>query len=165
MTANPLLDSRDMRFVLFEMLEAQSLIKYERFGEFDRETFESVLDLAEQIAVEQVYPANTASDRTGARFDPATGTVTAPEVHGPALAAFNAAGFTGIGSDPRWGGVGMPDVIYRAVMEYFFAAGISFTMNISLLVGATNLVKTFISARTGRHPEKDDSRRVGGTMC
>ena len=166
MTANPLLDSRDMRFVLFEMLEAQSLIKYERFGEFDRETFESVLDLAEQIAVEQVYPANTASDRTGARFDPATGTVTAPEVHGPALAAFNAAGFTGIGSDPRWGGVGMPDVIYRAVMEYFFAAGISFTMNISLLVGATNLVKNFYFGEDRDVIlKKMIAGEWGGTMC
>ena len=39
--------------------------------------------------------------------------------------------------------MGMPEVMYRAVMEYFFAASISFTMNVSLLVGATNLVKNF----------------------
>jgi alkylation response protein AidB-like acyl-CoA dehydrogenase len=166
MPSNPLVDSRDMRFVLFEMLEAHRLTAYAPFADFDRDTFESVLELAEQIAVEQVYPANAPGDRIGAHFDPATGTVAVPEVFVQALEAFNDAGFTGIANDPRWGGSGMPDIIYRAAMEYFFAAGISFTMNISLLVGATNLVKKYY---TGEDKDLILKKMItgtwGGTMC
>ena len=58
MASNPLVDSRDMRFVLFEMLQADRLTSHEKFSMFDRDMFESTLDLAEKIAVERVYPAN-----------------------------------------------------------------------------------------------------------
>ncbi|PKL41380.1 MAG: acyl-CoA dehydrogenase [Spirochaetae bacterium HGW-Spirochaetae-1] len=166
MMLNPLVDSRDARYVLFEILEADRLCRYHAFSQFDRETFESVLDLAETIAVEHLYPANAQGDKTGVMFNPSDGTVTVPAVYRDAMAVFNEAGFTGIGNDTRWGGMGMPDVIYRAVMEYFFAASISFTMNVSLLVGATNLVKNF-----GSHERKDIilekmmAGKWGGTMC
>ena len=166
MALNPLVDSRDTRFVLFELLEIEKLTRYEAFSEFDRDTFQAVIDLAEQIATEQIYPANAEADKIGAQYNPADKSVKVPEVFNAAMAVFNEAGFTGLCNDPRWGGMGMPDVIYRAVMEYFFAASVSFTMNVSLLVGATNLVKNF-----GVHPHRDIilekmiSGEWGGTMC
>lgn len=56
MALNPLLDSRDLRFALFEVLEADKFNQYEKFADFDRDTYEATLELAEQIAVELVYP-------------------------------------------------------------------------------------------------------------
>jgi alkylation response protein AidB-like acyl-CoA dehydrogenase len=166
MALNPLIDSRDVRFVLFEMLGADRLNAYEEFSMFDRETFESALDLAEKIAVERVYPANKAADKNGARYDPATKNVTVPEEFKQAMAYFNEAGFTGLGNDPEWGGSGMPETVYRAAMEYFFAASIAFTMNVSLLVGATNLVKNFAPEEQKKlYMEKMISGQWGGTMC
>jgi alkylation response protein AidB-like acyl-CoA dehydrogenase len=166
MALNPLVDSRDVRFVLFEMLEVDRLSRYDIFSMFDRDTFESTLDLAEKIAVERVYPANAVADKTGARYDPATKNVEVPREFRAAMAYFNEAGFTGLANDPGWGGMGMPEVIYRAVMEYFFAASISFTMNVSLLVGATNLVKNFAPEELKKsYLENMVSGRWGGTMC
>ena len=166
MALNPLIDSRDMRFVLFEMLEADRLSRYDVFSMFDRDTYESTLDLAEKIAVERVYPVNATADKTGARYDPATKNVAVPAEFKSAMAYFNEAGFTGLANDQAWGGMGMPEVIYRAVMEYFFAASISFTMNVSLLVGATNLVKNFASEELKKlYLEYMVSGRWGGTMC
>jgi len=166
MALNPLVDSRDMRFVLFEMLGIDRLARYDVFSMFDRDTYESTLDLAEKIAVERVYPANAVADKTGARYDPATKNVTVPAEFKSAMACFNEAGFTGLANDPAWGGTGMPEVMYRAVMEYFFAASISFTMNVSLLVGAANLVKNFATEEIKKlYLEKMISGEWGGTMC
>jgi len=166
MALNPLIDSRDMRFVLFEMLEADRLSRYDAFSLFDRDTYESTLDLAEKMAVERVYPANSIADKTGARYDPTTKGVAVPAEFKTAMAYFNEAGFTGLDSDPAWGGTGMPEVMYRAVMEYFFAASISFTMNVSLLVGAANLVKKFATEEMKQlYLAKMISGQWGGTMC
>jgi alkylation response protein AidB-like acyl-CoA dehydrogenase len=167
MALNPLIDSRDVKFVLFEMFHADKLSAYPQFAHFDRDTYESTLDLAETIAVERVYPANAAADKAGgAHYDPATKTVASPEVFKSAMAYFNEAGFTGLGCDPDWGGMGMPDVVSQAVRERFFAASIAFTLHVSLSVGAANLVKNFAPENLKKlYLEKMISGRWGGTMC
>ncbi len=166
MSLNPLVDTRDSRFVLFEMLQVDKLAAYEAFSGFDRDTYEATLDLAEKIAVEQVYPANTEGDKVGVIYDPQTKKVTYPEPFKSAMLKLNEAGFTGLNNDPAWGGMGMPDVIFRAVLEYFFAANLAFSMNVTLSVGATNLVKNFASeAEKKIYLEKMVSGEWGGTMC
>ena len=79
MALNPIIDSRDVRFILFEMLKVDELNKYSKFSDFDRDTFEEVISLAEKIAVEKVYPINQESDKTHAQYNPATKEVTIPE--------------------------------------------------------------------------------------
>jgi alkylation response protein AidB-like acyl-CoA dehydrogenase len=166
MPLNPLVDSRDTRFVLFELLEIERLNACDKFANFDRDTYEATLDLAEKIAVEQVYPVNTEGDRIGAVYDPQTKKVTYPDIFKSAMAIFNEAGFTGLGNDPEWGGMGMPDVMFRAVLEYFFAASLAWAMNVTLSVGATNLVKNFAPAAEKKvFLEKMIAGAWGGTMC
>jgi hypothetical protein len=167
MALNPLVDSRDLRFDLFEMLEADKLSQYEKFADFDRDTFEATLELAEQIAVEQVYPANKEADHSGgAQYDPQTKTVTIPESFKKAMNIYREAGFSGLSNAPEYGGTGMPETIYRAVMDYFCAAGVAFSSYDTLKVGACNLIihhgtddlkKTYV--------EKMVSGQWGGTMC
>ena len=53
MGLNKLVDARDQRYVLFEMLNIDKLSDEKHFSEFDRETYEATLELAEQIAVSQ----------------------------------------------------------------------------------------------------------------
>ncbi len=43
MKLNPIVDSRDVRFILFEVLGIDSLTGYQKYNEFDRETFEDVM--------------------------------------------------------------------------------------------------------------------------
>jgi alkylation response protein AidB-like acyl-CoA dehydrogenase len=166
MAINPIVDSRDVRFILFEMLEADKLTQYEKYSAFDKDMFEDVLSLAETIAVEQVYPINAAADKKHALYKPDTKEVIIPEEYFPGLKAYYDAGFLGLTNDPEIGGMGMPECIGQAAMDYFSAASVAFSMYPALSVGALNLVKNFYQG--------DDKQLIldkmltgewGGTMC
>ncbi len=166
MALNNLIDSQDLRFVLFEMLGADELTRFEKFSALDRDTFEATLELAEQLATEKLYPANAESDKTGAVYDPETKSVAVPAAFKEVMKYFNEAGFTGIATDPEWGGMGFPEVLSRGAMEYFFAASLSFTCYVSLAVGAVNLFKNFAPDELKNlYIEKMIAGRWGGTMC
>ena len=166
MASNPLVDSRDLRFVLFEALEADKLSKYEKFAGFDKDTYEATLELAEQLAVEQVYPANAEADKTGAKYNPETKSVTVPERFKTAMALYRESGFSGLSNGPEWGGMGMPETIYRAVMEYFCSAGVAFSSYDTLKVGACNLIINHGSDELKKiYVEKMVAGQWGGTMC
>jgi alkylation response protein AidB-like acyl-CoA dehydrogenase len=166
MALNPLVDSRDVRFVLFEALEVDKLNKYENFADFDRDTYEATLELAEQIAVELVYPANAEADKTGAKYDPETKTVKVPQGFHTAMTAYRESGFSGLSNGAEFGGTGMPETIYRAVMEYFCSAGVAFSSYDTLKVGACNLIINHGSDELKKiYVEKMVSGKWGGTMC
>ncbi|HDQ04652.1 MAG TPA: acyl-CoA dehydrogenase [Deltaproteobacteria bacterium] len=166
MSLNPLIDSRDVRFVLFEVLEADKLSQYEKFSAFDRDTYEATLDLAEELAVEQLYPANAEADKTEAKYDPQTKTVTIPEGYKSAMNLYREAGFSGLGNNPEWGGTGMPEVICRAIMDYFSAAAVAFITYDTLKGGASRLIENFGSEELKKtYLEKMVSGQWGGTMC
>ena len=69
MSLNPLVDSRDVRFVLFEMLGFDKIDRFEHFAGFDKEVFEDTLTLAEKIAMAHFYPSNAEGDKIGLTFD------------------------------------------------------------------------------------------------
>jgi len=166
MSLNPLVDSRDVSFVLFEALEADKLNRYEKFAGFDKDTFEATIQLAEQIAVEQVYPANIEGDKSGAKYNPETKTVSVPEGYKAAMDLYRESGFSGLSNDSEWGGMGMPEIIYRAVMDYFFAGSVAFTSYDTLKVGACNLIINHGSEELKKiYVEKMVSGQWGGTMC
>ncbi|HPQ52142.1 MAG TPA: acyl-CoA dehydrogenase [Spirochaetota bacterium] len=167
MALNPLVDSRDVRFVLFEMLDIERLCEYEMFSMFDRDMFESTIELAEKIAVEKVYPVNMTADKQGgAQYDPETSMVTSPPEFREAMAVFNEACFAGLAVGPEWGGSGMPEVLYRCILEYFFAASLAFTMHVTLSVGAANLIDYGASEDLKRlYLGNMVSGKWGGTMC
>ena len=50
--SSKLLSRRDLAFVLYELLDADTLTSRPRFAEHSRETFDAALDLAEQIATD-----------------------------------------------------------------------------------------------------------------
>ncbi|MGA2526929.1 MAG: acyl-CoA dehydrogenase [Smithellaceae bacterium] len=166
MALNPLVDSRDVRFVLFEVLQADKLSKYDKFSGFDKDTYEATLELAEQLAVEQVYPANAEADKTGAKYDPETKSVTIPEGYKSAMRLYKESGFSGLGNEPEWGGVGMPEVICRSIMDYFSAAAVAFLTYDTLKGGASRLIENFGSEELKKtYMEKMVSGQWGGTMC
>ena len=137
-----------------------------RFADFDRDTFEATLELVEQIAVEQVYPANAEADKIGAKYDPATKSVAIPQGFQTAMKSYREAGFSGLSNDQEFGGTGMPETIYRAVMDYFFAAGVAFASYDSLKVGACNLIINHGSEELKKiYVEKMVAGLWGGTMC
>ncbi len=166
MALNILVDTRDVKFVLFEMLKVGDVCRYEKFSSFDADTFESVLDLAEKIAVRNLYPCNSIGDKTGVVYNPVTKDVTVPPCYKEVKEIIDTSGFCGIEHDPEWGGMGMPNVIYRSALEFLFAGSIAFSMYLTLSAGATNLVSHHASEELKKmFLENMVSGRWGGTMC
>jgi alkylation response protein AidB-like acyl-CoA dehydrogenase len=167
MALNPLIDSRDVRFVLFEIIEIEKFMqKYPKYADFDRETLESTLDLAEKIAVEKIYPFYKDSDREGCTYVPETKEVKLPKSYKQALDAFYEAGFYGTVEDAEIEGMGMPSVMGLSVNEIIGAGNSNFTMYPGLSRGSMELIHVF-----GTQEQKDlyipkmMTGEWGGTMC
>ena len=54
--ASELMSRRDLDFLLYEWLDAESLTDRARFSDHGRDTFDAGLDLAEQVATEDFAP-------------------------------------------------------------------------------------------------------------
>jgi hypothetical protein len=63
-----ILSRRDLDFLLHEWLDVESLTNRPRFADHSRETFDAVLDLAEQIATEHFAPHNRTADENEPRM-------------------------------------------------------------------------------------------------
>ncbi|MGY1772767.1 acyl-CoA dehydrogenase [Blastococcus sp. SYSU D00813] len=117
-----ILNRRDLQFLLHEWLEVESLVKRERYAEHSRETFDAVLELAEQIATEHFAPHNRTADENEPRF--VDGRVEMiPEVK-QALDVFAEAGLMASEFDERFGGMQLPHTVGQAVFAWFKAANV-----------------------------------------
>ncbi len=167
MALNPIVDTRDTMFILFELFKVHDLSNYEKFADFDRDTLEEVVNLGEKISVEQVYPFNNAADKKGAHYKADTKEVIIPEEYFAGLRAYYDAGFLSLATDPKWGGMGMPETIYYTVTDYFTAANCAFTMFPMLAIGACNMYINFLPDMPWKQIliEKMLTGEWGGSMC
>ncbi|MBN2402932.1 MAG: acyl-CoA dehydrogenase [Spirochaetes bacterium] len=166
MALNPLVDSRDVRFTLFEMLEADKLVKYPQFSDHDKDIFEDVLNLAERLAIDTFYPANAEGDKEGgAKYDPDTCSVKTPEVIKNAWNAYVEAGFTNMRVETEYGGMGIPEIVTNACSEYFQAANFSILMYANLISGASYLINKFGTDEQRKlYAQKMTAGEWGGSM-
>ena len=71
----PLLNPRDIDFLLYEWLDVEALCDRPRYSEHSRESFDSVLDLAADIAIKRFAPHFKTADTQEPFVNP-DGTVT-----------------------------------------------------------------------------------------
>ncbi|MGY1630081.1 acyl-CoA dehydrogenase [Geodermatophilus sp. SYSU D01186] len=117
-----ILSRRDLEFLLHEWLGVEELVKRPRHADHSRETFDAVLDLAEQIATEHFAPHNRAADEHEPRM--VDGRVEmVPEV-GRALRVFADAGLVAGTFDEELGGMQLPHTVSQAAMAWFQAANV-----------------------------------------
>ena len=64
-----LISRRDFAFVLYELLDTESLCARARFADHSRETFDAALDTAQRIAAEHFAPHNRKADLNEPTFD------------------------------------------------------------------------------------------------
>jgi alkylation response protein AidB-like acyl-CoA dehydrogenase len=159
-----LLNRRDLEFLLYEWLDVTSLTSRERFAEHSRETFDDVLDLAEQIATEHFAPHNRISDLHEPEFDGERVRLI-PEI-GAALEVFAKAGLVAGTLDEELGGLQLPTVVGNAVFAWFQAANVGTSSypfltianaNLLLAHGSPEQVETYVRPMV--------EGRFFGTMC
>src|SRR5215207_1563177 len=133
-----ILSRRDLDFLLDEWLDVESLTKRPRFAEHSRETFDAVLDLAEQIATDHFAPHNRTADLNEPRM--VDGKVEMiPEV-ARALKVFTDAGLMAGSFDEEFGGMQLPHTVGQAVFAWFKAANVGTSAYPFLTMGNARLL-------------------------
>ena len=139
MPRSTVMSARDIEFLLYEWLDTADLPQRERYAEHDRETFDAVLALSEQLATEVFAPINRLLDTDEPTMD-ADGRVVQPaEVH-KALAAYTDSGLPSSVFDAELGGMQLPFVVHAACSTWFQAACVGAFAYPFLAEGNANLL-------------------------
>jgi alkylation response protein AidB-like acyl-CoA dehydrogenase len=135
----PALSRRDLEFLLYEWLDVESLTAHDRFAEHSRETFDAVLELSADIAMEHLAPHNKAGDTVEPSMD-ADGRVTLiPEI-GEALAVLGQSGLVAAPFDEELGGMQLPMTVMRACLAWLQGANAATSSYALLAFANANLV-------------------------
>jgi len=128
--------TKDMSYLLFDVLDCETLwgslpTLAERV---DKDTAEAILEECGKIAEQEVSVISRQGDEIGVSFD--QGKVTTAPGYKEAFNTYIEGGWSALGGDPEFGGMGMPKVITSLHEEMFCAADISFSLYIGLTAGA-----------------------------
>ncbi|WP_082778176.1 acyl-CoA dehydrogenase [Tsukamurella pseudospumae] len=161
----PLLNPRDVDFLLYEWLNAEELTKREQFADHSKETFDAALDLAADIAVQKLSNHYKEADAAEPTIQPDGTAKTLPETKA-GLDAINEAGFTFAELPAEEGGIGLPSLISKAAFAWMQAANVSTTVYSGLTLGNGNVIRSFGTDEQKRlYLEPMIEGRFTGTMC
>jgi alkylation response protein AidB-like acyl-CoA dehydrogenase len=164
-THPPLLNPRDIDFLLYEWLDVGALCDRPRYREHSIESFDSVLDLAADIAIKRFAPHFKTAD-TQEPFINSDGTVTTLPQMKEALSAVGAAGLLAGDFDHDVDGYQLPYVVSRAAFAWLQAANVSTAAYLGLTVANAHLLAAYGNKEqidTWVRPMLDG--RYQGTMC
>ena len=162
--AAPLLDQRDLEFMLYELFDAESLTSRERYADHNRETFDAAINTARTVAEKYFLPIRQKVDTHQPTFD-GEQVQMIPEIK-VALEAVMDAGLAFPGADYELGGMQLPALVAAVAGAYLSAAG-STTMG---YIGLTNANANLIDAHGTDEQKKTwvepmRSGRFAGTMA
>ena len=138
-----ILDRRDLRFQLFEVLDTDTLFQRPRFAEHSRETVEAALDTAEKLAREKFANHNSLADKEEPEFVDGK-VVMRPEVK-EAFDAYIEAGFLSSRASFEEGGMQLPEIAAAACKGMFTCVNPSSTGYAFLTAAAANVIRNFAS--------------------
>jgi alkylation response protein AidB-like acyl-CoA dehydrogenase len=156
-------DRKEIDFILYELLDAEHLLKFDKFEGFSKKTFNMMLSEARKLSIKEILPTLAESDKNGVRFE--NGQVLAPESFRRARQAVLDSELTSTMEDPEWGGQGLPFLISVAIMEYTVGANYSLSGYVHMGHGTGKMIELF-----GTDEQKDlfvenlYTARWGGTM-
>jgi alkylation response protein AidB-like acyl-CoA dehydrogenase len=157
---------RDMRFVMFELLDAESELQaMPAFAELDRDTIDAVLEEGARFASEVAFPINAVGDIEGCRFH-GDGVVTTPPGFRQAYRQFVEAGWPALSCDPAYGGQGLPVLLNNRLYEMLNSANQAWLMYSGLSHSAYECLATFgTEQQKATYLPKLVSGQWTGTMC
>jgi alkylation response protein AidB-like acyl-CoA dehydrogenase len=132
---------RNLQFLLYEVFDAESLTKYNYFQDHARETFDMVLDSAEQISEKLLKPLLTEMDRKEPQL--VDGKIKIHEGMFPILKKFGEDGWINAGFSYDEGGQQIPSTVLSSAAFIFQAANYSSSVFPFLTSGAANLIRSF----------------------
>ena len=61
-------DRRDIDFVLYEQFNAEQFTQHEKFAEFNKKTFDLIINEARNLAIKEILPTFAEGDREGSLY-------------------------------------------------------------------------------------------------
>ncbi|NID11373.1 acyl-CoA dehydrogenase [Fibrivirga algicola] len=132
---------RDLRFHLYEVIQADQLTQLPRFADHDRTSFDMVLDAAGQISETLLRPLLTVMDREEPQL--VDGKIRVHPQMGAIIRRFGDDGWINAPFDYDEGGQQLPATIMNAATFIFGAANYSSSVFPFLTTGAANLLRSF----------------------
>ncbi len=157
-------DLKDIKFLLFDVLNAGQLQKTEKYADFGADDYDAIVDAAYAFACEVLGPINDVGDKEGIGFGP-NGPIM-PTGFKNAWNRYTADGWVGAIVDQEHGGQGLPVLMDQAIHELFIGSNISFALTGGLTEGVMELIQHFGDAALAqRYIPGMISKGWGGTMC
>ncbi len=127
---------QDMEFLLFDVFKADELWQQlpKLAEQVDRETASAILQECAKITEQKIAPIAREGDEVGVSFN--NGVVTTAPGYKEAFNTYVEGGWTGLGGDVNYGGMGMPKMITSFHEEMLCASDISFALYPVLTAGA-----------------------------
>mgnify|MGYP003859886553 FL=1 len=157
---------KDMSFLLYDVFKADQLWQSlptlaERV---DKETAEAILQECAKITEQEIAPLSRNGDEVGVSFK--DGKVTTVPGYKQAFDTYAQGGWTSLGGDPEFGGMGMPKMLTAFHEEMLCSADISFSLYPGLTAGAgLSLAKHGSEALKSRYLTRMYAGEWSATMC
>lgn len=159
-----IVDRRNLDFLLFEMLDIESVLDGAAFAHADRATIEHILDSAQRLAEDFFLPS-------AARLDASPPSLTSGEIKildevKTALRAYAEAGMSAQTFPHHFGGLQLPYTVAMAANGMFIAANLGISNYSMLTTAAAHLLVAFGNdEQRARYAVPMIEGRWLGTMC
>ena len=132
---------RNLKFLLYEVFDVPLLTQYEFYSDHDREVFDLVLDTAERMSRDLIFPAFAEMDREPPVFE--NGQVRVHPVVAALMKQYGEGGWISAHAPYDLGGQQMPGTVMAAFRAVFAAANYSAAIYTFLTSGAAHLLTSF----------------------
>ncbi len=139
--ASKFASERNLKFLLYEVLDVESLIRLPYYEDHNREVFDLVLDTAFKIGQDLLFPAFQEMDRQAPQF--VNGQVKVHPLVGTFMKESGEGGWIGAGFPSEVGGQQLPITIEMAGTFIFGAANFAADAYPMLTTGAAHLILSF----------------------
>jgi alkylation response protein AidB-like acyl-CoA dehydrogenase len=139
--AGKFISMRNLKFLIYEMFDTESLTQYPFFQDHSREIFDMVLDTAMKMGKDILFPAFSDMDKNQPEFK--DGKVIVHPVVKDVMEACGEGGWIGAHNTYELGGQQIPNTVMTAFRGIFAAANYSACVYPFLTTGAAHLVTSF----------------------
>lgn len=159
-----IVNRRDLDFIMYEVMALNSLLDSDRYGDYDREDINAILDLSQSIAEEKYLPCAAKLDENEPEYVDGKVEII-PEVK-QAIDAYQEAGLFTASFDAEQGGMQLPAMVHQALNGMFACANTSINSYVFLTQGVANMLQACGSEELKeQYLEKLINGEWFGTMC